>query len=82
MFEKENVLNDLTIEEKLHLTDEIAEDIFAVVDEFISCMETLHPQWFTQEKTEEIRTILEEVRIIAKTIQTFYLYSDVVDVRI
>lgn len=57
------MLSHMSLEENLHLDDQEVDEIFNAIDDFVSCLETLHPNFFTPEKALDIKQKLVQVGI-------------------
>ena len=51
----------MNLQDNLHLDDQQVDDIFNAIDDFVTCLQTLHPQFFTPQKAAEVKQQLYKV---------------------
>ena len=51
----------MDLEENMYLNEQQVDDIFQDIYAFVTCLETLHPNWFPRQFDLDIRIQLQEV---------------------
>ena len=61
-----NMLSHMQLDDNQHLDDQQVLDIFDALDAFVSCLETLQPQFFPQQMAANIKSQLIKVNLVSK----------------